>query len=132
MSDGIKKIEIIMAEDDPYDHHVIVDGKDVSELVTVYEVHFAAGDSYPTAVLHTVSRFAADLYAKLEIKIDRLGHGEKERAETLMLLRELCGDFGDNDWPDNLHLVDIIEKHLIRPLVNRLQEAEDRPGLSDE
>ena len=27
-------------------------------------------------------------------------------------LRRLCDDFGDNDWSDDLHLVDVIEKHL--------------------
>jgi len=36
-----------------------------------------------------------------------------ERADTILLLRKLCEEYGDNDWPDNLHLSDIIEKHLI-------------------
>ncbi len=31
-------------------------------------------------------------------------------------LRELCAEFGDNDWPDDLHLGDVIEKHLGRHL----------------
>ena len=35
-----------------------------------------------------------------------------ERAEAIQQLRSLCADFGDNDWDDNLHLADIIEKHL--------------------
>ena len=39
-----------------------------------------------------------------------------EREETISTLRDLCGQFGDNDWPDNLHLSDVIEKHLVRPL----------------
>ena len=39
-----------------------------------------------------------------------------ERQEAITALRELCGPFGDNDWPDDLHLVDIIEKHLGRYL----------------
>jgi len=39
-----------------------------------------------------------------------------ERAQTVLSLRRVCAQFGDNDWPDDLHLVDIIEKHLERYL----------------
>ncbi len=39
-----------------------------------------------------------------------------EREEAIAVLRDACTDFGDNDWPDNLHLSDIIDKHLIRHL----------------
>lgn len=39
-----------------------------------------------------------------------------EREATVAALRSLCEDFGDNDWPDNLHLADVIEKHLGRYL----------------
>lgn len=39
-----------------------------------------------------------------------------EREEALVTLRDVCGQFGDNDWPNNLHLSDIIEKHLARNL----------------
>jgi hypothetical protein len=35
-----------------------------------------------------------------------------EREEAISILRRLCERFGDNDWPDNLHLADIIDKHL--------------------
>jgi hypothetical protein len=35
-----------------------------------------------------------------------------ERLDTIAVLRDLCGEHGDNDWPDNLYLADIIEKHL--------------------
>jgi len=37
---------------------------------------------------------------------------EAERRDVINALRQLCADFGDNDWPDNLHLGDVIEKHL--------------------
>lgn len=40
-----------------------------------------------------------------------------ERQETIKSLRGLCKDFGDNDWPDDLHLADVIEKHLGKYLV---------------
>lgn len=35
-----------------------------------------------------------------------------ERARAIETLRYVCEAFGDNDWEDNLHLSDIIEKHL--------------------
>lgn len=56
-----------------------------------------------------------------------------ERQETVVALRELCEDFGDNDWPDELHLGDVIEKHLARPLYRNvstaLEEVESEPWL---
>jgi len=35
-----------------------------------------------------------------------------EREEAISALRGVCSGHGDNDWEDNLHLGDIIEKHL--------------------
>lgn len=35
-----------------------------------------------------------------------------ERDATRAVLRRICGDHGDNDWPDDLHLADVIDKHL--------------------
>ena len=40
----------------------------------------------------------------------------KEREVAVAALRELCGEYGDNDWADDLHLADVIEKHLRRHL----------------
>jgi len=39
-----------------------------------------------------------------------------EREEAISQLRQLCEDFGDNDWEPGLHLADIIEKHLAKRL----------------
>jgi predicted secreted protein len=39
-----------------------------------------------------------------------------EREQAVAALRELCAEHGDNDWPDNLHLADIIRKRLGRHL----------------
>lgn len=39
-----------------------------------------------------------------------------EREAAIAQLRQACGDHGDNDWTENLHLADIIEKHLVRHL----------------
>jgi post-segregation antitoxin (ccd killing protein) len=50
-----------------------------------------------------------------------LGHDSKESSETSWLLerqeaiaalRRVCGKHGDNDWPDDLSLADVIDKHL--------------------
>lgn len=40
-------------------------------------------------------------------------HGWRtERADIVIALRSLCERYGDNDWPDSLHLGDVIDKHL--------------------
>ena len=35
-----------------------------------------------------------------------------EREETVQRLRAVCAEHGDNDWDEDLHLTDVIEKHL--------------------
>lgn len=35
-----------------------------------------------------------------------------ERERAVGMLRQVCEIHGDNDWPDDLHLADVIEKHL--------------------
>jgi hypothetical protein len=42
-----------------------------------------------------------------------------EREEAIVILREVCEEHGDNDWSEDLHLADIIEKHLARHLVRK-------------
>jgi len=39
-----------------------------------------------------------------------------EREEALLALRRACAEHGDLEWPDELHLADVIEKHLVRHL----------------
>jgi hypothetical protein len=46
----------------------------------------------------------------------KLSHLLQERHFAIDALRTVCGMHGDNDWPDNLYLPDIIEKHLGRQL----------------
>lgn len=46
-------------------------------------------------------------------------HWVKEREATVLKLRDVCRDFGDNDWPEDLHLEDVIEKHLLKHLHER-------------
>ena len=35
-----------------------------------------------------------------------------EREDAIATLRSICRDHGDNEWENNLHLSDILEKHL--------------------
>lgn len=42
-----------------------------------------------------------------------------ERERAIAMLREVCRDFGDNDWDEGLDLGDVIEKHLARHLYER-------------
>lgn len=49
-----------------------------------------------------------------------------EREDVRRILRRICAEHGDNDWPDDLHLGDVLEKHL-EPYL----EADER-GDSDE
>ena len=45
-----------------------------------------------------------------------VGHLTLERSDTIETLRQVCAEYGDNNWADDLHLGDIIEKHLRRNL----------------
>src|SRR4029077_15273959 len=57
----------------------------------------------------------------------RGGRGQRmqiPRGAVVKMLRMVCEEFGDNDWPDNLHQADVIEKHLIRPIRQDLQAQE--------
>ncbi len=39
-----------------------------------------------------------------------------EREATIAALRSVCDEHGDNDWDDQLHLADVVDKHLARHL----------------
>lgn len=40
----------------------------------------------------------------------------QEREDVTLILRQLCEKYGDLEWNTNLHLGDVIEKHLFRPM----------------
>lgn len=60
----------------------------------------------------------AECLRQLGIDDAEAGHARYlvEREDAVAQLREVCRDYGDNDWPDDLHLGDVIEKHLSRRL----------------
>lgn len=41
---------------------------------------------------------------------------QEERERAVRALRAVCAKYGDNDWPDNAYLPDVIDKYLERPL----------------
>lgn len=47
-----------------------------------------------------------------------------EREDAILSLRSLCEQFGDNDWHQNLHLSDIIDKHLLNYLLDISDQME--------
>jgi len=49
----------------------------------------------------------------------RLARAEVELREVRAKLRRLCREHGDNSWDDELCLPDVIEKHLVNPLLDR-------------
>ena len=52
----------------------------------------------------------------LEAAQRRVGVLEAERSAVVVALRRLCEEHGDLGWDDDLHLADVIEKHLGRYL----------------
>lgn len=48
-----------------------------------------------------------------------------EREAVVATLRDICDEYGDNDWTDDLHLCDVINKHLMRELVSEIQGLRD-------
>jgi hypothetical protein len=36
-----------------------------------------------------------------------------ERSAAIAALREVCRELDDNDWPDDLHLADIINNYVL-------------------
>jgi hypothetical protein len=51
-----------------------------------------------------------------------------ERTAVVNCLRRECQRVGDNTWPDNLNLVDVIEKNLVRPLESSRRRLQERAG----
>ncbi|SHH33704.1 hypothetical protein [Desulfofustis glycolicus] len=71
-------------------------------------------NAYRFMMLHCLRELDIETDAeKLEKKIVQL---VAEREEAISVLRDICRDCGDNSWSDDLHLADIIDKHLGRHL----------------
>lgn len=73
------------------------------------------------AWLHIVQEALKHLCPTTQKEITKIMYinAVKERTETILGLRRVCEDFGDNDWEDELYLTDIIDKHLGKYLYAR-------------
>jgi hypothetical protein len=60
--------------------------------------------------------FKGELFHSWCLTVAALKQSGVERKGAIRLLREICEAHGDNDWPDDLQLEDILEKHLLRHL----------------
>lgn len=64
----------------------------------------------------------SDELTKLRARVAKL---ERERREAVLILRTECRDLGgSNDWPDEMHLADVIEKRLCDQVSDRIKELE--------
>ena len=64
-------------------------------------------------IRHLLRELDPECKEEPEVKLARL---VVEREEAIQHLRELCAKYGDNSWPNDLHLADVLEKHLGRYL----------------
>lgn len=60
---------------------------------------------------------------------DRIAALETERAQTIERLRIECEERGDLDWPDELHLADVVDRHFSRHVAERIADLEERERL---
>lgn len=67
-----------------------------------------AKEAYREVMMHCFRRLAG--------KGDDLIDFADQRCRAVSMLRQVCEAHGDNDWPDDLDLSDVIEKHLWRHL----------------
>jgi hypothetical protein len=73
---------------------------------------------YRAAMASVIQHAATALGYDSELK----GAWIVEREAAVAALRSVCDDHGDNEWSDNLHLADVIEKHLARNLDRKTEE----------
>lgn len=87
----------------------LIEDKNNKEEMTVAEAAYLRGERYAGRRL-------------LSLAIDMLGPDgtaeswRAERADLVSFLRRMCADHGDNDWSNDLHVVDVLEKHLFNYL----------------
>jgi len=85
---------------------------------SLYEIE-ASGESPQTG---DVPPFVAREILRLAARVREL---EAHLDQARQYLRIECGELGDNDWPDDLHLGDVIEKHLARPAAAHIAVLEE-------
>lgn len=61
----------------------------------------------------------------LESAQKRIAQLETHLTDVRGTLRRLCADYGDNDWDDDLHLSDVLEKHLVCYFLDEEDQEDD-------
>ncbi len=77
---------------------------------------------YMEAQSHALKEIISHCQNKLRsfgVELKTKDEFDQERIETIALLRMHCDEYGDNDWDDDLHLSDVIDKHLVRHIEDR-------------
>lgn len=83
-----------------------------AENTSASEMHWSKG--YRAAMTSMLIKVLSDLgYQDTE---ETRAKWIIEREQAVSALRDICADHGDNDWEDDLHLGDVINKHLHRHL----------------
>lgn len=88
-------------------------------METVYKMDEDEIDRHYTAGVRAAMRSTLS-HCLSEIGVDDVEAGKArwviERLKIISALRSVCADFGDNAWPDDADLAEVIEKHLARHL----------------
>lgn len=86
------------------------------KLQELTESHYLRGQrSALIQQLHSVLRELSIPYTSIDEAPENLmtiARLTMEREDTIAALRGVCEDHGDNDWDENLHLADVVNKHL--------------------
>lgn len=83
---------------------------DDNELVELLDQRYRQGERQ--ALIEILYATLRNLGYDATDKDALIGSMVNEREMTVKMLRRLCEEVGDNDWPDNLWIPDVIEKHL--------------------
>ncbi|MFA4974135.1 MAG: hypothetical protein WC683_16115 [bacterium] len=111
----VKSIDIRMRCGEPI--VATIERFDVSGDITAIQAE-RGPDPYAEGNRHALIQMAGHLIAELGATestpslASLMLRAQKERLETVSALRRLCARHGDNDWPDDLYLPDVIEKHI--------------------
>lgn len=86
------------------------------KLQELTESHYLRGQrSALVHQLHNILRELSIPYTSIDEAPENLmtiARLTMEREDTIAALRSLCEDHGDNDWDNDLHLADVVNKHL--------------------
>lgn len=75
-----------------------------------------------------ISALDVEADANKDVALARL---VKERIDLIHTISRLCRAHGDTAWSIHSNLCDVVERHLVRHLVGRIEELESREPESE-